>query len=140
MEFGSHSLEALLWVAETVESGVYRPGSLRRTSSGIAFVLDNPPLRAGAFAAARLLVDGTAVAPEMVRCRAMGSVSWQRFAELSTATPLELRPGMPTEVEAAVIPSRPDERIAVRLELTSLAIPPLVWFEFSDLARPGVRL
>ncbi len=139
VEYGAHSLEALLWVAETVENGVYRPGSLVRHDAGLAFILDNPPLRTGAFSSARLSVEGAPLAPEEVRCRVGPGGPWRRFDSISAATPLELRPGVPTEFETTATRGSAPGPITVRLELISLAIPPRVWFEFTDRARPEER-
>ncbi len=139
IDFGAHSLETLVRVAETVEAGVYRAGSLARTADGVGFVLDNPPLRVGAFSSVAVALDGRSVAPESARLRAGALRPWRGFHEVSADSPLELRPGVPTEFAVAteVVPS--ERRLTVRLELTSLAIPPLVWIEFTDVVRPAER-
>jgi hypothetical protein len=134
-EFGVHSLEALLWVAETVEESVYAPRSLVRTHEGLAFVLSNPPLRMGAFSSLRLLLDGVEVPPGEVRFRSGADRPWRTAAEVSRLTPLELRPGEPTEVTIGRAPAEGPRAVTIRLELQSVAIPPLVWFEFTEVPR-----
>jgi hypothetical protein len=137
-EFGVHSLEALLWVAETVEESVYAPKSLIRTSTGLSFVLANPPLRMGAFSSLRLWLDGVQVPPAQARVRSGAVGAWRTAAEIGRSAPLELRPGAPTEVAIDGAPSGTERPVTVRLELESVAIPPLVWFEFTEVPRPEV--
>ena len=135
--FGTHSVEALLWVAETVEEAVYAPGSLTLSESVLTFRLTNPPLRVGAFSGLRVSVDGRPADPARLRFRSGAGTPWRRASSLSRETPLELVPGRPVEfaIEDAV-PIVP-RRASVRLELDSVAIPPLVWVEFSDEVRQG---
>jgi len=132
LEFGAHSVEALLWVAETVESSVYEAGSLTRTEGGVRFRLANPPLRTGAFAALRLRWNGTWLPPESVRFRVGAVASWRSADSVSATDPVDLRAGVPVEFELR-IPGDLGARTAdVRLELDCPAIPPLVWVEFRD--------
>jgi len=130
--FGSHSLEALLWVAETIEGSVYAPGSLVRTGRGLAFSLSNPPLRMGAFGALRAFVDGRPVAPTTVSVREGPGLPWRGTTSLSEEAPLSIRPGQRTEVAIEPWSGPSSGRLTVRLEFESVAIPPLVWFEFTD--------
>jgi len=132
VDFGTHSLEAMAWIAEVVESSIYRRGSLYRTADGIRFVLDNPPLRLGAFYRLGLQVNGTPVAPERWTIRA-GSAAARTAASVGAASPVELRAGEPVEVAASIGPLVGTVR--VRLELDSVAIPPRVWMEFDDEVR-----
>ncbi len=132
VEYGTHSLEALLWVAETVEEGVYESGSLRRTPDGISFALDNPPLRTGAFESLVVRVNGDAVPGEGVRLRAGPGAPWRTAASLSRERPLALGPGDRTEFALTGPFGDGPEPITVRLELRVPAIPPLVWFEFRE--------
>ncbi|MCI4364719.1 MAG: hypothetical protein L3K10_01450 [Thermoplasmata archaeon] len=137
VDFGTGSLEALLWVARTVEASVYVPDSLVRTPTGFAFALANPPLRVGAFSGLRLLVDGVAVAPEHVRFRRGVGDLWRASSALGPAAPLALQAGTRTEFEAdRVLPERPAP-VTVRLELHNVAIPPLVWLEIRESVREG---
>jgi hypothetical protein len=131
-EFGTHSLESLLSVAEMVEESVYERGSLTRTSNGLSFRLNNPPLRTGAFSSLRLLVDGAPVPGERARVRGGPGLPWRDLTDISTERPLELRPGEVTEIAMGLSPPGGAKKLAVRLELQSTAIPPLVWFEFTD--------
>jgi len=134
-EFGAHSLEALIWVAETVDASVYAPGSLVRTASGFRFSLANPPLRIGAFSGLRLGVDGTWVPPDSVRVRLGPQGSWRDSVRLSPSNPLELQAGSWTEFEAdCPLPAGPGP-VTIRLELSNVAIPPLVWMEIHDTMR-----
>jgi hypothetical protein len=133
--FGSHSLEALLWVAETVEGSVYTPGSLVRTERGLAFSLSNPPLRMGAFHALRAFVGGAPVAASSVSVREGPGRPWRSAASLSEAEPLAIRPGQSTEIALEPWTDPGPGRLTVRLELESVAIPPLVWVEFADEVR-----
>jgi hypothetical protein len=134
-EFGASALLELARVGRFLERAFYDPGSLVRTPSGIAFDLANPPLRVGAFKWARLLVDGTAVPAEHCRVRPEGAEAAQRFADLSGERPLIWPTGRSARFEADLLP-RP-RRPTLRLELRSVAIPPLVWIELADRVRPG---
>ena len=135
--FGFRSLEGLVSVAELLEKAVYEPRSLRRTSTGIAFTILNPPLRMGAFRSARLLWDGADLPPRTALLRTGASPDPVFFDSIDTAHPIEIPVGARTVVELRV-PSVAAGRHRVRLELRSVAIPPLVWFEFSDELRPAV--
>jgi hypothetical protein len=133
VDYGTHTLGALLAVAETVEQAVYEPGSLRSIPGGLAFALENPPLRVGAFAEVRVLIGGVPVAPERLRLRKRPATAWRTAAEITAASPYEWRPGEATEFEAAAPAPGPGERVHVRLELRSLAVPPLVWCEIREV-------
>jgi hypothetical protein len=133
--YGTHSLEALVSVAETIEEGVYARGSLRRTPTGLSFRLANPPLRVGAFGRLGVSVNGRAVDPAHVRCRFGEGGPWRDAGTVRVSEPLELAPGRPTELDLDV--DVPNERVTVRIELESVAIPPLVWVEFSDNLAGG---
>lgn len=136
VEYGTRSLESLVRIAEVVEESVYAAGSLQAVPSGIRFVLNNPPLRLGAFGALRVKLDGVYVAPGAVRFRPVGETTWRSDATVGRPTPLVLLPGRATEfvVDRTPVPQGP---LTVRLELTSVAIPPLVWFEFREPVRPA---
>lgn len=133
--FGTRSVEALLWIAEAVEESVYAAGSLVRTPAGLQFTLSNPPLRLGAFRELRLTLDGRPVTPERLRFRPLAGGPWRTAASISDAAPIVLLPGRPTEIGADALDVRAGQRVAVRLELVSVAIPPKVWVEFSDEVR-----
>lgn len=135
IEYGPHSLEALLWVAETIEESVYCAGSLARDGDGIRFSLHNPPLRAGAFSSVRLLVDGRPVAPDRLRLRTGMRGAWRSAGSVTPAAPIDLRAGVPVEFVAGLPPPAPGSSATVRLELECPAIPPLVWVEFRDAVR-----
>lgn len=135
-QFGLHSLEALISVAETIEESVYERDSLARSPNGLTFRLTNPPLRTGAFSSVRISVDGVWVPLERVRFRSARNLTWRSLRSLSAEDPLELVPGSRFEftVEVAVAPHQ--KTCTLRLELQSIAIPPLVWFEFTDILPP----
>jgi hypothetical protein len=134
-QYGADALEALLGVAESVEESVLVPGSFVQDGSGLRFVLANPPLRTGAFAAVRLAVDGTPVPPSRVRLRPGPGTAWRAAGEVTAAAPLNLGPGIGTEVEIDVPPMPRGHARRVRVELECRAIPPLVWMEFEEI--PG---
>lgn len=134
IDFGTHSIEAMAGIAEVVAASVYRRGTLGRTEDGIRFVLQNPPLRLGAFGTATLVVNGSTVPGDRWT---VAPADGARVAgsDITAATPLELRPGVPVEIRAAVGPV--GDTVRVRLELTSVAIPPRVWIEFDDAPSDG---
>jgi hypothetical protein len=131
-EFGFESLEALAWVAQTVESSVYVPHSLRRTGTGFRFALANPPLRVGAFSSVRMLVDGAAASPDRVRVRTVPVGPWRATSTIGAEQPLELQSGSGTEFDVDWPVPLGTRALTVRLELTNVAIPPLVWLEFQE--------
>jgi hypothetical protein len=137
IEYGPHAVEALLWIAETVEESVYRAGSLRGDANGIRFTFENPPLRSGAFAAVRLRWNGLPVDPALLKIRSGADGSWREASTLSREAPVALVAGEPIEVSAGVRGSRVGESGTVRLELDCPAIPPLVWIEFRDTVHGG---
>lgn len=136
--FGTQSLEALAWLAQTVESSVYVLGSLEQTPSGFRFALANPPLRIGAFSGLRVLVDGVPVDSDRTRVRSGPGRPWRNTSQLGPAEPLELQAGTPTELEVDWPLTGTPTPITVRLELQSVAIPPLVWLELRDTPRGAV--
>lgn len=131
VEFGTHSIESMVRIAEVVERSVYAAGSLRATPSGVRFVLENPPLRLGAFGAVRVRVDGAWIPPARTRLRTEGTTAWRTAQDVDRERPIVLLPGVPTEFEVD-LNERPGRELMVRLELESVAIPPLVWFEFRE--------
>ncbi len=135
VDFGTHSIEALLWIAETVEESVYPSGSLASTPAGLRFELLNPPLRVGAFHALRVSVDDRWVPPEGVRFRPALTATWRSAASLSAESPVVLAPGRPMEFAVDAPWARDPGERHLRVELESVAIPPLVWIEFADTAR-----
>lgn len=130
-EFGLRSAERLAYVAEFLERGVYSPHSLRRAPDGLGFTLLNPPLRVGAFSSIRVAWDGTFVDSDHAFIRAEGRAIERPLSDIGVARPLELRPGERTDFRLTGVPARAGTH-RVRLELKNIAIPPLVWFEFSD--------
>lgn len=132
-EGGLSSLEELARLGAFLEKAFYVADSLRSHPDHIEFEIENPPLRMGAFRAARLLWDGESVPPE--RCViAPGRDGPRPFSEVSELQPLTIPSGRRTTIMAAIAcPS--ESRHTVRLELQSIAIPPVVWLEFYDRAR-----
>jgi|SRR5579859_2083428 len=130
-EFGLHSAERLGQVAEFLERSVYAPRSLRVVPGGVGFTLLNPPLRVGAFSSLRVAWDGEALLPGRIFVRPESHAVERPGSDILPARPLDLRPGERIEFRLAGISfDRAHHR--VRLELQSIAVPPLVWFEFSD--------
>lgn len=134
-EFGLRSAERLGHVAEFLERSVYAPKSLRAVADGVAFTLLNPPLRVGAFSAVRVAWDGTPVSPGRGFVRVEGHSVERPLSDIRPEEPIELRPGQPTHFRLAPVPAGPGHH-RVRVELQSIAVPPLVWFEFSDTISP----
>ncbi|MCI4322021.1 MAG: hypothetical protein L3K18_03285 [Thermoplasmata archaeon] len=130
-QYGFHSLEVMAVIAWYLERSIYERGSLRSIPGGIAFDLRNPPLRMGAFRAASLAWDGDLVPPSACTVHPSDRVEPIPFDSVSADSPLELRPGIRIEFTAAVGAPSPGPH-SVRLELRSLAIPPIVWFEVMD--------
>jgi hypothetical protein len=139
VHYGARSLEALLAVAETVEEAVYEPGSLRRISGGLAFALDNPPLRVGAFASVQVRVASVPVAPADVRLRKGAGTPWRTADGVTASSPFDWGPGERTEFEVAAPAPEPGKPVGVRVELRSIAIPPLVWCEIREVPAPEER-
>lgn len=133
-EFGARSLEGLTRIAELIEHSVYEAGSLTRTAEGISFTLLNPPLRMGAFSEIRVLWDGSRLPPDDVSIVLVGGAAPIPSGAISPVRPLTVPVGQRTTVRMAMAPPAPGPH-RVRLELRSVAIPPLVWFEFVDTPR-----
>jgi hypothetical protein len=130
-EFGARSLEELAAVGEFLEHCVYEPGSLRRAPDGLAFTLRNPPLRMGAFSSIRVLLDGVAVPAGSVTLLGEGATTGRRTEAIDPAHPFAFAFGRRTEFHLRVDPPAPGDH-RIRLELQSVAVPPLVWFEFAE--------
>ena len=133
VQFGWRPLEEMTLMAELLEHEVYEHGSLSWGEGSLRFTLRNPPLRMGAFSELRLWVDGTVFPPGDVEVAVEGAVP-RTVAGVGPASPLVLPTGRRTRF--AVRCSRPvNGPHRVRLELQSVAIPPTVWFEFTDHLR-----
>jgi hypothetical protein len=130
-DFGLHSLTELARIGEFVEHSVYEPKSLRRAPDGFRFVLRNPPLRMGAFESVALLFDSKVVPPANVRIVIPGLSKIVLGNEVDKAHPIAFPVGVRSEIQARMADVPPGTH-RVRLELRNLAIPPLVWFEFTD--------
>lgn len=134
-EFGLHSAERLAHVAAFLERSVYQPGSLHSVPGGVGFTLLNPPLRVGAFSSVRLFWDGQRVQAERLFVQGEGQAVERPATDITDSRPIELRPGQRIVFRLDGVPTGPG-RHRVRLELQSIAVPPLVWFEFSDPIAP----
>ncbi|MEM0129505.1 MAG: hypothetical protein QXG65_05035 [Thermoplasmata archaeon] len=135
--FGAGALVGLVRMAETIEHAIYRRGSLRAGSDGLTFVLDNPPLRAGAFLAIRAAVDGVPIPAGGIRLRVGRTGPWRTATTVDRAHPMRILPGETVAVGLAVGPVPAGAHRTVRLELDPVAIPPRVWLEFSDAVGPA---
>ena len=131
--FGLRSLEGLVDVAELLEQSVYEPRSLRRTPAGFQFTLLNPPLRMGAFSSVRLIWNGAAIGATDVTIALPGEPP-RGLDSIAPEHPVTLPVGRRTRF-AVVSGNVPSGRQQLRLELQSVAVPPKVWFEFSDEIR-----
>jgi len=137
LEYGPRSVESILWVAETIEESVYLAGSLVRSGGTVRFELGNPPLRTGAFSAARLVWERQPVPPARLRLRPDPRGPWRPADGITPDAPISLRAGVPIRVEAEVPGDDVGSTVTVRLELESRAIPPLVWLQFRDVVGRG---
>ncbi|MCI4357604.1 MAG: hypothetical protein L3J95_04460 [Thermoplasmata archaeon] len=135
-EFGAAAFAELVRVGRFLEHAFYESGSLCRTERGVTFVLLNPPLRMGAFGSARLLFDGVPVAAERSSFEVEGGGHSRPFSEIDPLHPMVLAPGQRVRFFMELDPPGPG-RHEVRLELKSVAIPPLVWIEIFDTVRAG---
>jgi hypothetical protein len=133
--FGVRSLEGLGDVAELLHHAVYEKGSLRVSEDGISFTIRNPPLRMGAFRSFQVAVDGMWVPPPNGWVHPGGAPAALTFAQIDRDHPVTLPIGVRTRFLLRSVDRTP-RRIRVRLELRSVAIPPLVWYEFVDELRP----
>jgi hypothetical protein len=133
--FGLRSLEGLVDVAELIEQSVYEPRSLRRTAGGFQFTLLNPPLRMGAFSSVKLLWDGATVEPSLAAMELPRAAS-RTLGSVTRADPITIPIGQRTAI-AVQATNLARGRHHVRLELRSVAVPPLVWIEFTDELRDG---
>jgi hypothetical protein len=129
-EFGPSSLERLVSVAEFSEQSVYEKESLRRTATGVEFVLLNPPLRMGAYYAVRVHWDGSLVDPSHWSI-AIGDEPARPGREIDRAHPITFPVGVRSRVRLDM-PDVPGGSHRVGLEFQNVAIPPRVWMEFHD--------
>lgn len=132
--FGVTSLEGLVGTAELLENCVYARGSLVQTPEGVAFTLLNPPLRMGAFDGVAVRWNGVPVPPGMASLRSADAESARHLDGVDREHPVTLPVGIRTVFELRGVAAAPGEQ-RVRLDLHSVAIPPRVWFEFSDTLR-----
>ncbi len=129
-EFGWEALAEFTRIGEFLEKSIYREGSLRLDREGkISLVLDNPPLRVGAFLGAYLSLDGVELPPEDSWCVDERFGRLRPLSSLSRADPLILRPGESTTFSAKPPGPCGSGVHTVRLTLHSVAIPPPVWLE-----------
>ncbi|MCI4360561.1 MAG: hypothetical protein L3J91_02570 [Thermoplasmata archaeon] len=128
--FGVRTLEGLAELGELLEHSVYEPRSLARTPDGCRFILLNPPLRMGAFSSVRIFLDGAPVDPSRVGIDGPDGIA-RSIDSVTAASPITLPIGLRSRfaVRATTVPAG---RHRLRIELQSVAIPPLVWFEFED--------
>jgi hypothetical protein len=137
LDFGIHSVVELARLGELLLHSVYERGSLRLDGGQAVFTLRNPPLRMGAFSRVRLFWDGAEVPAAAVSIApALGTP--RALAEVDREHPVTIPVGERTRFRLGPVPSDAHRHV-VRLELQSVAIPPTVWFEFSDVlgAEPG---
>lgn len=133
-EYGFHSLEEMAAIAWYLERSVYERGSLRVVPGGIAFDLRNPPLRMGAFQGISLSWDGAAVPAPECTVHPSDIAAPLTFDSVTRESPLVLRPGNRIAFTGRVVPPSEGPH-TLRLELRSLAIPPMVWFQLTERVR-----
>jgi hypothetical protein len=136
-EFGFLSLEALARVGRFLEHAFYEPGSLAIGPDGVGFSLRNPPLRMGAFSRIRIFIDRAEVDPSHASIRTASSTQPTRLDRVDREHPVTIPIGARTRF-ALQIPDPSPGPHTIRLELRSLAIPPLVWIEITDVVRASV--
>lgn len=132
--FGLRSLEGLGGVAEFLEHAVYEPRSLRASGDRLQFTLRNPPLRMGAFRSIRVSFDGRWAAPSDAWVHPGGAPGPIPLDRVDRDHPVTIPIGVRTQFIARGVDRTP-RKTRVRLELLSVAIPPLVWYEFVDEIR-----
>jgi hypothetical protein len=133
--FGLHSLEEMARIALYLESAIYDRGSLREIPGGVTFALHSPPLRMGAFQRAQLHWDARPLAPGRCAAHPAGAPGPLPFDTITRSRPLVLPVGRRVEFSAEMEPPGPGPH-TVRLELESVAIPPVVWFQVTDHVHP----
>jgi hypothetical protein len=137
-DFGPRSLEQLTRVAEFLERIVYERNSLRRTPDGVAFTLLNPPLRMGAFSSVRLYWDGVPVPGNRAWLAPADRPHEVALDSIDRARPVAMGVGRRNRFRLALPrPPLPGTHHHVRVEMRSLAVPPLVWLQFADHLRPS---
>lgn len=131
LDYGVRPLEEMVRVAELIESSVYEHGSLTTAGREVRFRLLNPPLRMGAFSRIALRWDGAVILPSDAMIAPVDGRSGTRFSEISADRPFTIPIGRRTEVRFET--DRRESGVhTIRLELESVAIPPMVWLEFAD--------
>ena len=134
-EFGAAALEELARIAEIVEHSVYEVRSLSRAANEVRFTLLNPPLRMGAFRAIRIYWNGDVVPAEGAFVQS-GTEAERSLESIDQDHPITLEVGERHRFRFTPV-RLADGAQRIRLEFQSVAIPPTVWFEFSDLIRRG---
>lgn len=137
-EFGAQSLEELASVGEFLEHCVYEPRSLHRVPGGVAFTLRNPPLRMGAFSSIRVRWDHEPVPPGSVTLLREGEAIGRPLDAIDVHHPVAFSFGRRTSFRLGIGSPSPGDH-HVRLELQSVAVPPLVWFEFTEPVGEEIR-
>jgi hypothetical protein len=135
-EYGFRSLEELARTGVFLQSVVYEAHSLHAIPGGVAFALHNPPLRMGAFSRLSLRWDEREVPLDACTVRPQAAPNAVRFSEIGPQSPVVFPVGERIAFTAGV-GSPTHGAHTVRLELRSLAIPPVVWFRLTDHLHPG---
>lgn len=133
-EYGFRSLEELTRIAVFLQGAVYEAKSLRAIPDGVAFALHNPPLRMGAFSSLALHWDEQPVPAAACTVRPAADAAPTRFSDITREAPVVFPTGERIEFTAQVPPPSRGAH-TVRLELRSLAVPPLVWLRLTDHVR-----
>lgn len=132
-EFGRKALIELARVAELIETSVYEADSLQSIPSGVQFVLRNPPLRMGMFDRLSIEWDGTRLEPSDWHV-IVDQEGTRSGSSITPGAPLGIPVGVRTIFQLRVTTiDHGDHR--VRMEFHNVAVPPLVWMEFTDKVR-----
>ncbi|MCI4345438.1 MAG: hypothetical protein L3K07_01590 [Thermoplasmata archaeon] len=129
--FGTDSLAGLLRSAELLRENMLEPSSFRSASNGLRFELRNPPLRTGAFSSLSARVDSTPVPGERAFVDPCSTGRERSFASIDARAPVELPVGVRHRFRFESATVSPGMH-TVRLELRSVAIPPVAWIEFTE--------
>lgn len=131
-QFSLRTAGALAGLGELLERSVYEAGSLTRTPDGLSFSLRNPPLRMGAFSAIAVFLDGARVPNPNATLQESEAENPTSLDSVTIDRPIVIPVGRRTRFQLRV-PSVSRGTHKLRLELQSVAIPPLVWLEFADV-------
>ncbi len=131
-EFGTKAITELARTASLAGLQVFERGSLKATPDGVRFTFRNPPLRMGAFSAIRVFWDRQRVPDADVTVQVRGSPPPTSLAKVKANRPFTVPVGQRTDFVLR-LPTPAEGAHRLRLELQSVAIPPMVFWESMEL-------